>query len=649
MTATKLGSRLAELATTATVISPEQIRLGTSRTVYGALAAVPGAHLFDLSGSETQGMVEARGFASQGQSSHLLVLVDEIPINEIEGDRVDWNLLAQGQLERVEFLRGPASFLYGNESMAGVVNLVTRQPGAGPSAWFEGAGGTEGRGGGAGGAAWRDDRTQASLSGSYRSEDGFRDHSAWRNGGGYGFVRTALSPGIGLSGRLLVQRNDQEIPGPLPDPDWRDDPKRTQTPLDDRDVTTIAGGLEIAVQAAPALELVGLFSADGRDLDATETIIPAGTLDRTSQTRALRGELRAHWKPADLPLPHVMFGGEIERGTLESRYFDPSAGNSQVGAGDVERLSGAVFALAVARLHERLSLTAGVRADWLRSSVDDPDDAAPRGPNDDLRALSPTVGLNWSLPGASNAYVSYARAFKAPTLEQLYDPRPFFVDFDGPGGQPPFVLRIANNALQPQRGDHFDLGARTALGSGLWLDLATYYARSRDEIGFDLANFRHRNIDRSTHYGLEAGVSVGLWAALTGQVSYSYTRATFDGGDHDGKQINTVPEHQIYVRATAHHSYHGAVTAEVTHVRDQWIDEDSRFELPDYTSVDLGVNQPVAGIELFGAVRNLFDERYATLGFVTLDQFGQDLPLYFPAMGRSFQLGLRLRTGESGR
>src|SRR6185295_6619592 len=67
--ATKLGSRLAQLATSATVIAPEEIRLGTSRTLYGALASVPGVHLLDLSGSESQGVIEARGFASQGTSS----------------------------------------------------------------------------------------------------------------------------------------------------------------------------------------------------------------------------------------------------------------------------------------------------------------------------------------------------------------------------------------------------------------------------------------------------------------------------------------------------------------------------------------------------------------------------------------------------
>ena len=38
-------------------------------------------------------------------------------------------------------------------------------------------------------------------------------------------------------------------------------------------------------------------------------------------------------------------------------------------------------------------------------------------------------------------------------------------------------------------------------------------------------------------------------------------------------------------------------------------------------------------------LRNLFDRRYATLGYMTLDQFGNDLPLYYPAQGRAFRAG----------
>jgi iron complex outermembrane recepter protein len=385
-----------------------------------------------------------------------------------------------------------------------------------------------------------------------------------------------------------------------------------------------------------------IASADVRDLEATETIIPAGTLDRSSDSRSFKVETRVQWRPPRTTAPRLLVGADLQHGTLESRYREPGS-DAVVGAGDVRRLSGGVFALAQLRLREDLAVTGGVRLDWLRSSLDDPTDGAPRGPDDDLRAASPTVAASYALPRRGQLYASWAGAFKAPTLEQLYDRRPY--DIDGPGPGPP--LFISSNALDPQRGDHFETGARILLAPGLRGELAAYFARSRDEIGFDLANFRHNNIERSEHYGVESQLGVAGPSGTDAQVSYAFTRARFDGGPHDGHQINTVPVHRLHGRMSWEHRWHGSLTAEFTQVARQWIDEDERYELEPYFTVGVGARQAFGAIELQASVRNLFDERYATLGYVTLDPitFG-DLPLYFPAARRSFQAGLRIGGGR---
>src|SRR5215470_7688533 len=489
VSSTKLQSRLADLATTASVIPPDQIRLGTARSVHDVLAIVPGAHVLDLSGSESQGAVESRGFAAQGTSSHMLVLLDEIPINDLEGDRVDWNLLGQAQVDRVEFLRGPASFLYGDASMAGVVNVITRRGEPGRTTWAQGAGGSDGRANAAAGVSAAGARTQASVSGSFQRLDGERENSEWRAGSGYAFGSAELSPSWTVRGRLLGHRGEQEVPGPLPAPDWKDHPRETITPDDRRDDTSWEGSVELDRHAGH-LEVTSLLSGDLRNVDAVETVIPTGTLDRRSRARSGRGEVRFHWTPPNAWVPHVLVGAEGLLGRLESRYHDPSSGGALVGAGDVDRSAGAVFALLRLQPLASLSLTGGARLDWLRSSFTDPTGNAPASGDDDRRALSPTVGLNVVLPRGGHAYLAYAGSFKAPTLEQLYDQRPYVVDFDGPGGQPPFTLHISSAAIEPQRGDHVDGGVRATLGPRVWAEGAGFYARSRDEIGFDLASFR---------------------------------------------------------------------------------------------------------------------------------------------------------------
>lgn len=629
--AVKLPFRLDQLATSGSVIPASQIRLGTARSLQDALAPVPGAHILDLSGSDTQGSVESRGFASQGTSSHMLVLVDEIPINEFETDRVDWNVLGLGQVDRIEFLRGPASFLYGNASMAGVVNLVTQAPGR-TSLWAQTSGGSWGRGAGSGGVGWSGRRAQSSLSLSGQRLDGWREHSKFASWSGYGSLRWALSPRWDLRGRLLGQHEDLDAPGPLDSTQFHDNPRQAGTPLDHRRGRMVGSALELTGRVSPTLGVVGLFSSDQRVVDATETIVPVGTLDRFSDTGVMGGELRLHWAPAIAWTPHVLFGGDIHRGTLRSEYAPPGSPSEAplLSEADVTRLSGGTFTVFQLRPGTRVSLSGGARLDWLRSTVDRHDGAG-EGPHDDLSAFSPTAGLGVDLPSIGHAYASYAGSFKAPTIEQLYDTRPFDIGLG-------FPITISYNALQPQRADHGELGLRSRLGAWLASDLAVYLARARNEIGFDLATFHHSNIDRSTHYGMEASLQTVPGRRGSGQLSYAFTRAVFDGGPHDGKQINTVPKHQLQARLSISQPLGGTFTVEGVYVRDQWADEDNTVSLDPYFIAGLGASQPLGPFELFGSVRNLFDDRYAALGYVSLGG-----PLYFPGAARSFEIGLRVR------
>jgi outer membrane receptor protein involved in Fe transport len=427
---------------------------------------------------------------------------------------------------------------------------------------------------------------------------------------------------------------DQDEPGPLPAPTWSDHPQSAGTPIDHRRDRLGRATLSLDGKLSAGLEAVVIATGETRNLDATETIIPGGTMDRTSKTGVGTGELRFNWTPAWRAVPQVLVGGNIENGTLESRYFN-RGGSTPIAGGNADRLSGGVFAVAQARPIGLWTLTAGARVDWLRSSMDSMG-PAPRGPNDDLRAFSPSLGLSHPLPDGGIVYASYAKSFKAPTIEQLYDQRPFDLGF-GP-------ITISYHGLKPQRADHVELGARSRVGRNLWADGTVFGLKARDEIGFDLAALHHSNIDRSVHYGFEGQLSTVPWKGLSAQASYALTRALFDGGTHGGKQINTVPEHILHGRLAYDHAVLGSLTLDESYVMRQWIDEDNTYPLPDYAITDVALSHGVGRFEVFGALRNLFDRRYASLGYVTLDPvtFGP-LPLYYPGAGRTLQVGLRVR------
>lgn len=104
---------------------------------------VPGLYIGNAGGSSLTSYVGMRGRINSATDVDptVTLIVDGVPY--VDAYSIGANLLYD--IERVEVLRGPQSSLYGVNSIAGVINVVTRQPGETPrySAAVEGGMGPE--------------------------------------------------------------------------------------------------------------------------------------------------------------------------------------------------------------------------------------------------------------------------------------------------------------------------------------------------------------------------------------------------------------------------------------------------------------------------------------------------------------------------
>ncbi len=61
-------------------------------------------------------------------SSRTLILLDGVPMNKAAGGSVNWNFIEPNQIDNIEIVKGPSSAIYGNNAMAGVINITTKKP-----------------------------------------------------------------------------------------------------------------------------------------------------------------------------------------------------------------------------------------------------------------------------------------------------------------------------------------------------------------------------------------------------------------------------------------------------------------------------------------------------------------------------------------
>src|SRR5438874_7633460 len=139
VTATRIPTPEAELASSVTVVTADEIAAQQQRTFADVLRNIPGLNVVQQGGPGSVTSVFMRGTSS----NHTKVLVDGIDVGDPSNANAafDFGQLLTADIERVEVLRGPQSGLYGSDAIGGGNHGPTRTGSGAPEAAAPGRGG----------------------------------------------------------------------------------------------------------------------------------------------------------------------------------------------------------------------------------------------------------------------------------------------------------------------------------------------------------------------------------------------------------------------------------------------------------------------------------------------------------------------------
>ncbi len=640
----------------------EKAAISAARPTWGldeALVSVPGVYAANRYNFSLDQRISIRGFGARAQFAvrGIKVLVDGIPQTLPDGTGQLTNL-ELGESDRIEVLRGSSSALFGNAT-GGVISIWTdptpprsvRQDarvlfGTFDSDlarnWTKWQSST----------AMRVGSGSALVTVSRLDYTGERQHSSADLRNLNTHWRFPLANGWSLAATADVGWDPRaDNPGALTATELtanRDSAAAINLTRDaGKDVTQGQGGVTLRRQFAGGGETSLTLYGFTRSLDNPQTFAWI-TLDRL--------DYGIRWGTT-LPLPLGSLPHRLTAGVDFQRQRDDRVNYNYQGttaqrdtSRQLDQLEHVTevgpFLQSALQISPQLSLTGGVRYDWVRFEAQDrlitatnPDDSGHRL----MSALSGTFGVAVTPSDALTLYGNVGTSFETPTTTELAN-RP-----DTAGG--------FNPALQPQTATNYELGVRGDFSGRLNYSVALFQADVHNElIPYQIppsTRVFYQNAGRSRHRGLELGAQwqvaegVTLGTAWT-YSDFRYTSYTAGGRVLDGRALPGIPQHWLHFSLKGHPPAARGAWAEVeeTHSSGYFVNDTLNTYTGAFwsTNLRLGWSGTTGGVRLnpFVGLNNLFDASY--IGSVVIN--GANGRYYEPAPGRNLYVGFSVGAGE---
>ncbi len=623
------------------------------------LRYVPGVWAESASGSEEL-FFSSRGSnldAVNYDKNGIKLLQDGLPVSTADGNNHN-RVIDPLSARYASVARGANALTYGASTLGGAIDFVSPTArNSAPLSLFLNSGShgaLDGRATAGGAGAALDGLVTVET----KQWDGYRDHSGQERWGVYANAGWQPSESVSVRAFATYVDNDQRLPGALTRAEADADPDQASADALGGDYgkvvettrlatrTTWLLGAERSFTAGLSYEEQSLFHPIVDrivvDFDGPGPNPPVEVFSLLVDTdhRDLGGMMRYN---QNVGAHELVAGINYGEGTVKGGNFRNDGGRPNGVSEFVDNSADSMEAFVVDhwRASDRLTVVLGTQfVDAARDvRTTNAETGAVSNPEERYSAFNPRLGVIAALGDGGAVYANVSRLFEAPTTFEMEDD-----------------LRGGNATLDPMTGTVAEVGwrsqARPTDGTRWHWDIGAYYARISDEIlSLDdpdaPGNSLTTNVDATVHTGVEALVGGSFTLDDRGrhridpQVSFTLNRFNFDGDPVYGdNELPAVPRYvargEVLYRAAG--GFYAGPTFDF--IGERYADFANTYSVDDYALMGLRGGFSARQWEIFGEVRNLFDEEHIAAVNV-FNVADPDARLLYPGTPRSVYLGAR--------
>jgi len=664
----KFANKLTEISSTSTM-SGEEVEEFHAENIADVLNTLPGVTVRKNEGDSNK--IHIRGVATEmymGERPGVAIVIDGVPVQERAGAvNIDVD-----NIESIKVLKGGASYLYGNDALAGAVIITTKRP----KNKSEGFVGTEQ--GSYGYEKYLASYTAgtenfaANIQASYKAADGYWEDSDYYtksvNGKFQYYIDDSSDITFGADKTLRYENDTGSI---------------THTTFDGTDYTnnvetnpTSKG--EVGYSTDYDIDLTKLFLTYSKDFDndsnlmaqiyqyddTTENKSSAYDSDRDgvrddhlydAYKSTIQRGLKSEYRMGGIRIAS-MLGVDIarnkEEGNTEYRvdYTDRSDVNHTIGEvtsnTEGEEAINAIYGEIKYAFSKDFTTTLNARYDNI--NYDYTNNLTSTNWDTDFNEASYRLGATYNIDSKQIIFANISTGFRVPTISQIYAGDMSTSTYSG--------TYYNNTDINTEKTYNYEIGYRHQRGVFSY-EVSIFQLDRNDVIGKSSGNYAstsgvdvyYDNMANVQNRGLELSVSSNKQKDVSFVFNYTYlhskytkydeyTKILFDptlsGGrgadyvegvyDLSGNKVPRTSDHTIYLEGNYKPIKSLLLTADVNYRSSQYADELNEVKVDGYAVVNLRAkyNTKISSfnIELFGKVENLFDEQYYMMPRVTGDR-----------------------------